>query len=67
MGFRCECKHLHSLVKVLRWRGVEDPEYLVETPEVQQATVFRKGLNRTSVEDALHADRLRGCRCALCS
>ena len=50
MGFRCECKHLHSLVNVLRWREVEDPEYLVETPEVQQATVLRKGLNRTTVE-----------------
>ena len=50
MGFRCECKHLHSLVGILRGREVEDPEYLVKTPEVQQATVFRKGLNRTTVD-----------------
>ena len=34
----------------------------METPQVQQAIVYHRGLNRTSGEDALHANRLRGCR-----
>ena len=49
-GFRSECKHLHTLVKVFRWPEVEDTDYLVETPQVQQAIAFYKGLNRTSSE-----------------
>ena len=49
-AFRCECKHLHSLVKVLRWREGGGRDFLVETHQVQEATAINRGLTRTSGE-----------------